>query len=158
VGEGSEFTVRLPTVLAPGSERATESRIAAVPDLSGLRVLVVDDNVDAASSLAMLLRTEGHEIRITHDGMAALRVAHEFRPHVVFLDIGLPGLDGFEVARALRREPSVEGILLVAMTGCGQRGDRERSREAGFDHHLVKPAEFDRVRQILASVDAKVLG
>ena len=154
VGQGSEFLVRLPAVGRPGSSRAGEAKTTR-PKVSGLRLLVVDDNVDAASSLAMLLRTEGHEIRITHDGPAALRVARELRPHVMFLDIGLPGLDGFEVAKALRREPVFEGILLVAMTGYGQQADRDRSRQAGFDHHLVKPADFDQVRQILASVQAK---
>ena len=145
--------VRLPAVAVPGSPSAVEE-VAARPSVQSLRLLVVDDNVDAASSLAMLLRTEGHETRVAHDGPSALRAARDLRPDAIFLDIGLPGLDGFEVARRLRREPGRESVLLVAMTGYGQQSDRDRSLQAGFDHHLVKPAEFERVRQILASVPA----
>ena len=118
-----------------GSARGTE---AALPRR---RILVVDDNVDAAKSLARLLtRLYGQEVRVAHDGPAALAAAGEFRPEVVLLDIGLPGMDGYEVARRLRERPEFEETLLVALTGWGQEADRERSRAAGFDHHLVKPA------------------
>jgi PAS domain S-box-containing protein len=149
LGEGSEFTMRLPTIPAPGSQarRDSESTIARRSNL--LRVLVVDDNVDAATSLAMLLTAEGHEVRTAHEGRAGLRVAHELRPQAVFLDIGLPGLDGYEVARAIRRDEALGTPMLVAMTGYGQDADRLRSLAAGFDHHLVKPADFDQVRRIL---------
>jgi CheY-like chemotaxis protein len=115
-----------------------------------LRVLVVDDNVDAAVSLARLLaRLYGQEVRVAHDGPEALSLAGEFRPDVVLLDIGLPGMDGNEVARRLRERPECEGTLIVALTGWGQEADVERSRAAGFDHHLVKPANPDAILDLL---------
>ena len=116
------------------------------------RVLVVDDNVDAAESLAMLLTLSGHDARLAHDGPSALKAALEFRPDLALLDIGLPGLSGFEVAEQIRREPTLALIVLVALTGYGLESDRQRSRAAGFDHHLVKPADFDEVQKILGSV------
>ena len=114
------------------------------------RVLVVDDNVDAAESLALLLRMAGHEVRVAHDGLAALAAAEADPPDLVFLDIGMPVMDGYEVARRLRRRPGLEDLLLVAMTGWSQEEDRRRSREAGFGHHLVKPVEPDVLYQLLA--------
>ncbi len=105
------------------------------------RILVVDDNHDAADSLGMLLRFTGSEVCIAYDGLQALASARAFRPTVVLLDIGLPSLNGYDVARALRKMPQTEKALLVATTGWSQPADRERSHEAGFDHHLVKPIE-----------------
>jgi len=132
-------------------EENTDQKLA-IKNRKSLRVLVVDDNVDSAKTIGMLLQASGHEIRIIHDGLAALDAALDFRPRVVLLDIGLPGLDGFEVAKRLRQHASLQNILLVAMTGYGQESDRQRSKEAGFDHHLVKPANFKQVLQILTTV------
>ncbi|SRR5690606_26032024 len=105
------------------------------------RVLIVDDNVDSASSIALVLEHSGHEVHVAHDGPSAVTIARRLRPEFVFLDLGLPGLDGFEVARTLRREPGLEAMRIIAVTGYGQESDRARSREAGIDQHLVKPAD-----------------
>ena len=105
--------------------------------------------------LAMLLEASGHDVRTAHDGPTALEAALDYRPNVVLLDIGLPGLDGYEVAKRLRQQPVLQNVVLVAMTGYGQEADRQRSQEAGFDHHLVKPADFGKVEQILATVSEK---
>jgi CheY-like chemotaxis protein len=112
----------------------------------------VDDNVDAAETLGMLLRASSHDVRTAHDGPTAVEAAIDYRPDVALLDIGLPGLDGFEVAKRLRLPPFLRNVVLVAMTGYGQEADRQRSRDAGFDHHLVKPARFEQIQEILASV------
>jgi CheY-like chemotaxis protein len=114
-------------------------------------VLVVDDNVDAADSLGLLLRLSGQETRMAYDGPTALLVAEAFRPQLVLLDIGMPGMDGYEVARRLRGLPVLEGVVLVAVTGWGQEEDRLRSRAAGFDDHLVKPADPVALQHLLAS-------
>ncbi|WP_161968028.1 response regulator [Fimbriiglobus ruber] len=111
------------------------------PSPSGHRLLVVDDNQDAADSLAMLLRLHGHEVRVAHSGQAALEATKAFNPGLIFLDIGMPGMDGFEVARRVRKTPGLEDVVLAALTGWGQQVDRRRTAEAGFDHHLVKPPD-----------------
>ncbi len=156
-GKGSEFVVRLPLltrardVETPVSDQARES----VGKPPRRRILVVDDNVDAARSLARLLeRLYGQELRVAHNGMEALILAEEFRPEVILLDIGLPGMDGNEVARRLRERPGTEDSLVVALTGWGQESDIERSRAAGFDHHLVKPANPEAIVELLARTDA----
>jgi PAS domain S-box-containing protein len=151
LGEGSEFLVRLPIShdVAAETPPAVERPKMAGPSL---RVLVVDDNVDAALSLALLLRAWGHEVQAAHDGPATLELLPAFRPHAVLLDIGLPGLSGFEVARLIRQQPEFSAVRLVAMTGYGQEADRKHSQEAGFDDHLVKPADFQVVKRILANV------
>ena len=154
LGRGSEFVVRLPVVPAPELQTISPTTRAA-PTGPRLRVLAVDDNVDAAETMAMLLRASGHDVRTVHDGLAALETARAFRPDVVFLDIGLPKMDGYEVARRIRQEPTLANVVLVAMTGYGQASDRQSSREAGFDHHLVKPAEFGKVEEILANIEQK---
>ncbi len=117
-----------------------------------LRVLVVDDNVDIADALAALLDLQGCQVRVAHRGEAGLEQALEFEPDVVFLDIGLPGMDGYEVARELRNTSLGADIILVALTGYGQASDRQKAAEAGFDHHLVKPARLDQIREILEQV------
>jgi PAS domain S-box-containing protein len=158
-GQGSEFVVRLPLMRASMASVAPSllpvpvppTEMAALPTLVP-RVLVVDDNVDAAETLAILLQVSGHEMRTAYDGPAALDAALQFRPEVVLLDIGLPGLSGLDVARRIRKLAALENVVLVAMTGYGQATDREQSQEAGFDHHLVKPADFDEVQRILAGV------
>ena len=116
------------------------------------RILVVDDNQDSAESLALMLRLEGHETRSAQDGMEALLLADVFRPEVVLLDIGLPKLDGYEVARRIRTAPWGAVMLLVALTGWGQEGDRRRALEAGFDQHLVKPVDHGALTKLLAEV------
>ena len=150
---GSTFVVRLPAV----AESAPSSR--PEPDGPGrmsppsLRMLIVDDNRDAADSLAMLMQTTGNEIRTAYDGLEALQVASEFRPEVVLLDIGLPKIDGHEVAQRLRREPWGQRVCLIAVTGWSDESDRARSRAAGFDHHLVKPLDTGLLAQLLSSVE-----
>jgi len=155
-GNGSRFTVRLP--LAPGTATqhasAGDTAPAAAPDSAGLRVLVVDDNVDAALTLAMILDIEGYATRVAHSGMQALEVAAAFLPAVIFLDIGMPGMDGYDTACALRRMPALDEPCLVALTGWGSEHDRARSREAGFDHHLTKPVDLGTVQQLLAGMAA----
>jgi CheY-like chemotaxis protein len=157
-GKGTEFIVRLPTLpTAPRARIEPErgDRPHPVAMLPRNRILVVDDNVDAANSLARLLtRAYGQEVRVAHDGPGALAAAGEFHPEVILLDIGMPGMDGYEVARRFRRRPETDRTLLVALTGWGQASDRQRSREAGFDHHLVKPVDPQDLRRLLAAVGA----
>ncbi len=159
LGQGSEFVVRLPVRVPQTAEiappAASEDDAAAPrPPARPVRVLVVEDNVDAAESLATLLRVWGHDVQVVHDGLAALDAASESRPEVVLLDIGLPGLDGYQVARRLREDVGLDTSLLVAMTGYGQPEDRRRSREAGIHHHFVKPVEPLVLRNLLADVAA----
>jgi PAS domain S-box-containing protein len=150
---GSEFVIRLPAL--PDARRgrtAAEAEPAAGPPDSvpaRRRVLVVDDNVDAADSLALVLRLEGQDVCVAHDGAKALEVAGTFRPDLVFLDLGMPGMDGYEVARRLRQQPGLEQVVLVALTGWGQAEDRRRTHEARFDHHLTKPADPQVLRRLL---------
>ena len=106
-----------------------------------LRIVIADDNRDAAESLAMLLRMDGHQVSVAHDGAAALDIVDAVRPHVAVLDIGMPGLNGYQVAQRIRSSMMTEPIVLVALTGWGQARDLERAKAAGFDHHLIKPAE-----------------
>jgi signal transduction histidine kinase/DNA-binding response OmpR family regulator len=150
-GRGSEFVVQLP--LAPVAADSPAQSNGAVPSEPGapvrFRVLIVDDNVDAADSLAMLLGLLGHEVDLAYDGPSALEAAGRFQPQVVLLDIGLPILDGYEVARRLRT--ASPELLLIAVSGYGQESDRERSRQAGFDQHLIKPVDFDVLQGLLAS-------
>ncbi len=147
-GRGSEFVVRLRPArpVTEGGEKAEAGKVAAPVRR---RVLVVDDHADAANTLAALLRLGGHEVRVVHDGPAALAAAAGERPDVIFLDIGMPGMDGYEVCRQLRRTPGLEDVLVVALTGWGQEEDRRRTREAGFDLHLVKPPEPDTIYEVL---------
>lgn len=126
---------------------------STAPGLSGYRVLVVDDNLDGAATLAMLLEFSGYQVRSVYDGLTALKAVDEFRPHAVVLDIGLPGLDGYEVARRVRRNQA--DIVLIALTGYGQDSDRERSRRAGFDHHFVKPTDPHTLCDVLQRAVAR---
>jgi len=151
LGKGSEFVVRLPVVSPPQRQAPSPPTETAQPTGPSLRVLVVDDNVDTVTTLAMLVQESGHEVRTAYDGSAVLEAALDYRPNLVLLDIGLPGLNGFEVAKRLRQQPALQNAVLVAMTGYGQESDRQRSQEAGFDHHLVKPGDFGKVLQILAT-------
>jgi PAS domain S-box-containing protein len=151
LGQGSEFVVRLPVVTPPEPQPLSPPSEKTQPTRPSLRVLVVDDNVDTVTTLAMLVRESGHEARTAYDGPAVLEAALDYRPDVVLLDIGLPGLDGFEVAKRLRQQPALKDAVLVALTGYGRESDRRRSQEAGFDHHLVKPGDFGKVLEILAA-------
>jgi signal transduction histidine kinase/DNA-binding response OmpR family regulator len=148
-GQGSTFTVRLPLLATdnPGAPRMEASPTAVKPDQ--LHVLVVDDNTDAAESLGVLLDIEGHAAHIAHSGAEALQVAKEQALDVVFLDIGLPDMTGYDVARRMRLLPGMDKTLLVALTGWGTQDDRQRTRDAGFDRHLTKPAELPAVEELL---------
>ena len=148
-GRGSEFILRLPMALAEGDGTPAHG---VSPDLAApaQRILIVDDNRDAADSLALILQLKGSDVRMVYEGRAAIEMAAEFRPTVILLDIGLPGMNGYEVARELRRLPGGQSLLLVATTGWSQPSDRERSRAAGFDHHLVKPIEPAALIALLA--------
>ena len=152
-GQGSEFTVRLP--LALGDKAAEDRPGAATRSAVGLcprRILVVDDNHDAADSLGMVLKFLGADTRVVYDGPSALAAIRSYRPTVVLLDIGMPGMDGHEVARRVRQEPELRNVVLIALTGWGQEEDRRRSRAAGFDHHLVKPVEAAALQALLTSL------
>lgn len=116
------------------------------------RLLVVDDNRDAAESMSMLLEMWGHEVAFVFDGPSALEAAQQWQPEAVFLDIGLPGMDGYEVAERLRELPQARGAVLIAITGYGQEEDRLRSRRAGIDHHLIKPVAPDALRSLVDSL------
>jgi CheY-like chemotaxis protein len=154
-GRGSEFVVRLPALpavgriepgqpLAPGSAQSSSSTH---------RILIVDDNIDAADSLAELLELSGHQVRTAYGGAAALEMAERHRPRLIVLDIGLPGMDGYEVARRLRHHPAFSGVTLVALTGYGQESDRRKTRDAGFDHHFVKPVDPNELNRLLAQLE-----
>jgi PAS domain S-box-containing protein len=155
LGKGSTFTIRLP--LAPADteqeDPTTTPEVTSAPPLRpGCRVLVVDDNVDGAESLAMMLRISGHETRTAHSGPEALDAARSFKPEVVFLDIGLPSMNGYEVAKRMRAEPSLSKTVLVALTGWGSEYDKRQSSQAGFDFHLTKPVEATAIENILTQV------
>ncbi|MDB5778444.1 MAG: domain S-box protein [Polaromonas sp.] len=151
---GSEFVVRLPVMqAAPPAALPGPGGSAQAPAKAAQRVLVVDDNRDGAQGLAMLLEMTGHGTRLAYDGPAAVQAAIDYRPDVVLLDIGLPGLDGYKVAQRIRQQEGLEKVVLVALTGYGQDSDRQRSQEAGFDHHLVKPADFTEIEKILLAAD-----
>jgi two-component system CheB/CheR fusion protein len=148
IGRGCTFSIRLPRLAAP--ERAAAECVAATAPKR--RILVVDDNSDVADSLAMLLRLEGHEVEIAYSAPGTFEAVQRMRPDVVFLDIGLPQMDGYQLARRLRADPAGKRVHLIALTGYGQEHDRERVREAGFGAHLVKPADIEAVNQILTSL------
>ena len=148
---GSVFEIRLPLIDRKDDVSATRAQPSALPR----RILVVDDNEDAATSLAMMLATDGHQVESIYSPQDALERAATFRPDVALLDIGLPGMSGYELARRMRALPGLQHIRLVALTGYGQAEDKVHARSAGFDDHLVKPADVNALHQVLAS-DAKV--
>ena len=149
--KGSEFIVRLPLLL-PTQEPPPRSDGPKATALSRTRILVVDDNRDSADSLEMLLRLKGNDIRIAYDGLEAVEVAETFRPELVLLDIGLPKLNGYDVARRIRQQSWGRDVTLVALTGWGQEEDRRRSQEAGFNLHVVKPVDLDGLEKLLAGL------
>ena len=149
-GKGAEFIVRLPLRAEPAIiDAASLSREDGKHAGTPRRVLVVDDNQDAAHALRLLLETDGHDVMVAADGAAGLALAREHRPDVVLLDIGLPTLNGYEIATRIRADPALEGTVLVAVTGYGQMHDRARASASGFDHHLVKPVEFRALQELL---------
>ncbi len=153
--KGAQFTLRIPLLRSP--PRAANAAQGPAKPMLAKRILVVDDNVDAAVTLALLLKSLGHETCVVHEGLQALRMAVEFRPDVVLLDIGMPGLDGYEVARRLRALNRERPLRIIAITGWGQEADRTRSREAGFDVHLVKPVDPTLLTSVIANNNGATL-
>jgi CheY-like chemotaxis protein len=153
VGAGSRFSIWLPRADRPAAAAGGGDAVVPIAT-SGRKVLVVDDNQDAAQTLAMVLEIGGHEVLLAHDGAAALEIAARHQPSVVFLDIGMPGMDGYETAARLRTLPGGALRTLVALTGWGTEGDREKSLSAGFDLHLTKPVEIAAVEGVLAALPA----
>jgi PAS domain S-box-containing protein len=150
LGQGSEFIVRLPALSTAGQRIAPAPIETAELSTQTVRVLVVDDNVDVADMIVMLLQLFGHEAKAAYSGQSALETATEYKPDVVLLDIGLPDINGYEVARQMRRQPQTKDVRLIAMTGYGQDSDRQRSQEAGCEHHLVKPVDPEKLQDLLA--------
>ena len=150
VGRGSRFVIRLPIVTNPPLYPQQTAPRTPTQSADGRRVLVVDDNRDNADSLAALLQVEGYDVRLAYDGEEALAVAEVYRPHVLLLDIGLPKLSGYDVCRRLREEPWARQATFVAVTGWGQQRDRAQARATGFDAHLVKPVEYEKLAEVLA--------
>jgi signal transduction histidine kinase/CheY-like chemotaxis protein len=145
VGHGSEFLIRLPVVSGAELRHAVPLAASAGTDGRKMQVLVVDDNQDAADSLAALLEIDGFDVRTVYDGAAAIAVCAQAQPDMIIMDLGMPGMDGYETARAIRQRPGAERILMLALTGWGQSDARRRTMEAGFDHHLVKPVELEQI-------------
>jgi len=156
-GRGSEFVVKLPLrefQSASRSDLPDEVKPAGTTGRTPLRLLIVDDNADSVDALGMWLRIEGHEVEIAYTGEQALIVALARHPDAIVLDLALPGLNGYDVARRLRGEPGFERVCFIAMTGFGTYADRERARQAGFDHHLVKPIDYEVFSKLLSDVKA----
>jgi CheY-like chemotaxis protein len=150
-GQGSEFVVWLPRIEKASTPAGTAPEPAdQAAEQAPMRVLIVDDNVDAAAMLATLLELDGHEVSVEHEGRSGLQRARLDRPQVLLLDIGLPDMDGYQLAREVRKLPDLAGAVLVALTGYGQGQDRLEAERSGFDHHLVKPASMERISEILA--------
>ena len=156
LGQGSEFVMRLPIAPTGASQPTSTVTESGQPISRRLRVLVVDDNEDTVLSFSLLLAESGHDVQAARDGPTAVQAAIEFRPDVLLLDIGLPGLNGYEVAKRIRKEPGLKNVMLVALTGYGQDTDRQAALQAGFDHHLVKPARTAQLQQILAAVSERM--
>jgi CheY-like chemotaxis protein/two-component sensor histidine kinase len=155
LGRGSEFVVRLPVAPTDAAEAAARPATnGGVPDAPRKRVLVVDDHPDVAESLVMLLELLGHRVASVSDGPLAIAAARDQRPDLMLVDIGLPRMDGYEVARIVRADPALAGVVLIALTGYGTAEDRARSRAAGFDHHLVKPVPVDALRDLVGNAVA----
>ncbi|MFM0729773.1 response regulator [Paraburkholderia sediminicola] len=152
-GQGSEFIVSLPLTRLSQTEQPVVTAPIPVPQGAGpaLRLLLVDDSVDGATAMALLLESDGYDVRIAHEAAHALEIAAQFGPEIVLLDLGLPGMDGFQLAQEMRQRAATANVLLIAVTGYGQAADRQRSHEAGFDHHLVKPVSSEEIQRVIAS-------
>ncbi len=149
--QGSTFTVKLP--LAEPVEAKAELAAAAAPSQphQALQVMVVDDNVDSAKTIAWMLEMMGHEPSLVHCGTEAINRARESAPDAILLDIGLPGISGYDVCRTLRADPAFRQTLMIAQTGWGQARDRAQAKDAGFDHHMTKPISFDQLSALLVT-------
>jgi CheY-like chemotaxis protein len=151
IGRGSEFVVCLPVSDGAETQKPREQAVDATARMDGKRrILIVDDNRDAAQSLAMMMKMMGHELQTADDGLEAVQAAAAFRPEVVLLDIGLPKLNGYEVAREIRHQSWGQRMVLIALTGWGQEEDKRRALDAGFDYHLTKPVEAESIEKLLA--------
>jgi CheY-like chemotaxis protein len=155
-GKGSEFVVRLPLGAEGVDLPSTKDRPAG--RVGPRRVLVLDDNRDAAESLGMVLKLLGADVRVEYNGEDALKAFTTYKPEVALLDIGMPGMDGYEVARQIRAQPEFQDVTLIALTGWGQEYDRRRSQSAGFDYHLIKPADIAVLETLLHSHEDRVRG
>jgi CheY-like chemotaxis protein len=157
-GMGSEFIVRLPVILSPVHQReqAGGGNQQTRP-ITRRHILVVDDNVDIADSLAMMLEMMGNEVRTAHDGLEGVAAAAAYRPDMILLDIGMPKLNGYDACRRIREQPWGKGILIAAVTGWGQEEDKRRSQEAGFDHHLIKPVGLAAIEKLLVELEARLV-
>jgi CheY-like chemotaxis protein len=154
LGQGSEFVVRLPALSSAGEPTLPSRPVQRSGQTS--RVLVVDDNVDAADMLVMMLQMFGHEVKAAYSGQAALETALQYQPDFVLLDIGLPDMNGYQVAQQLRQQQQTKDVRLIALTGYGQDSDRQRSKEAGIDVHLVKPVDPKKLQDLLDTWAKKV--
>jgi CheY-like chemotaxis protein len=152
LGRGSVFTVTLPVMAALASDRGDAPAALPPSKQEPCRILLVDDNVDFAMSLALLLETLGHDVSVAHDASEALAIANERAPEFAFLDLGLPRVSGYDLARKLRANPGTAATVLIALSGWGQQQDRERSKEAGFALHLVKPIELQGIEAALRTL------
>jgi PAS domain S-box-containing protein len=153
-GKGSTFTVRLPTLESDPEPAPTAPREVKSATGTGLRILVVDDNRDSTLSMAMMLQLMGDEVRTAHDGVAAVQAAETFQPHVILMDVGMPRMNGYEATRRIREQPWGQTINIIALTGWGQEGDRQRSQEAGCNGHLVKPVSLPDLQELLTRLRA----
>jgi PAS domain S-box-containing protein len=154
LGHGSKFVVRLPLAVATSGHR-NDNKAHEINGLDAAfpqRILVVDDNIDSAMTLAMMLKAMGHESVASHDGLTAIETAQSFRPTLILLDIGLPGMNGYMIAQRLRTIPALRGVVLAALTGYGEDQDRKRSKEAGFDQHLVKPVSLPALQELIGAL------
>ncbi|MDB5866264.1 MAG: response regulator [Betaproteobacteria bacterium] len=166
LGRGSQFTVRLPLLssenfkmtVAPTRDPLPASAAAARAEENALRILVVDDNQDSACSMTLLLELQGHQVHVAHAGQAALQIAGQFHPDVILLDIGMPGMNGYEVAKHLRSQAAFSETLLIAVTGYGRASDVKQTESAGFDHHLVKPIDYDKLQSLLEARSGRLAG
>jgi signal transduction histidine kinase/ActR/RegA family two-component response regulator len=157
-GRGSEFIVHLPVAVAASEVSQVEVSADGPATDAGLKILVVDDSLDAADTCATVLELSGHEVQTAYSGRRALELARTFRPHALLLDIGLPDVNGYELARTIRAAPWAEGMVLIAVTGWGQDEDRRRALEAGFDHHLTKPIAAETLESLLQSLGSEFHG
>jgi CheY-like chemotaxis protein len=151
LGQGSEFAITLPTIAAASTPAPQQAAAPRSPRVTNWSILIVDDNADSADTLSTVLSTRGHQTHVAYDGASALAAAERMKPDVVLLDIGMPGIDGYEVARRLREIHGLWATLIVAQTGWGQERDRDESRAVGFDHHLVKPIDPTELEELLSS-------
>jgi CheY-like chemotaxis protein len=157
-GQGSEFVVHLPTLREKLYTTEVKTATASKsPRSASLRILVVDDNLDSADTLALLLQSSGHNVRIANEADTALETADTFKPQVIVLDIGLPKMDGYQVAQRLRQQPQLENPFLIALTGYGQDEDRQRSKQAGFNYHFVKPVDPQGLQSLISSLAGRYL-